>query len=151
MNYDNNRGNGEIEVRIVSRFGVLAKYQTGWTKEINIVKWNNNAPKYDIRDWDPNHEKMAKGVTLYEGELRRLVEIMGKQFGMISLSSSGNGDEQDGIPDKVAEMANNDVRNAEPEQNELTEETQEVSESDEELAEDTTDDEEKPDSEEEVA
>jgi len=36
------------------------------------VSWNGAAPKYDIRDWDPEHEKMGKGVTLTEEELRKL-------------------------------------------------------------------------------
>ena len=29
-------------------------------------------PKYDIRDWAPEHEKMGKGVTLSEDEMAKL-------------------------------------------------------------------------------
>ena len=44
----------------------------GWKKELNLISWNDRAPKYDIRDWDNNHVKMGKGVTLSESELKEL-------------------------------------------------------------------------------
>jgi hypothetical protein len=33
------------------------------------VRWNEHSPKFDIRDWSPDHEKMGKGVTLTNEEL----------------------------------------------------------------------------------
>ena len=66
----------EIEYSIIKHVAVLARYQTGWCKELNIVKWNNGEPKYDIRDWSPDHDHMTKGITLYPDELRRLVDFM---------------------------------------------------------------------------
>jgi hypothetical protein len=33
--------------------------------------------KIDIRDWAPEHEKMGKGVTLTEEELKKLKELLG--------------------------------------------------------------------------
>ena len=47
-------------------------------KELNLVSWNNNKAKYDIREWDPEHEKMGKGITFNEDELRALKEILNK-------------------------------------------------------------------------
>ncbi|MEI3503270.1 MAG: PC4/YdbC family ssDNA-binding protein [Anaerovoracaceae bacterium] len=47
-----------------------ATYPTGWRKELNLVSWNGGAPKYDIRDWDPDHERMSRGITLHEKEMR---------------------------------------------------------------------------------
>lgn len=32
----------------------------GWTKEINMVSWNEHDPKYDIREWAPDHSRMGK-------------------------------------------------------------------------------------------
>ena len=63
----------EITFEIVEKIGVIAKYQTGWTKEINLVSWNGSEPKYDIRDWSPDHERMSRGVTLREDELRLML------------------------------------------------------------------------------
>lgn len=43
---------------------------------MNLVSWNGGAPKYDIRDWAPEHEKMGKGTTLSEDEMIKLKEIL---------------------------------------------------------------------------
>jgi len=57
---------------IVEEIGVLSESSSGWTKEFNLISWNDREPKYDLRDWDPEHEKMGKGVTLTEDELKGL-------------------------------------------------------------------------------
>jgi len=62
----------DIKFEIKKSIGVISQSPKGWTKELNLVSWNGAAPKYDIRDWDPEHEKMGKGVTLTEEELRKL-------------------------------------------------------------------------------
>ena len=33
-------------------------------------------PKYDIRDWAPNHEKMGKGISLSAEELDELKNLL---------------------------------------------------------------------------
>lgn len=43
---------------------------------MNLISWNDREPKYDIRDWAPEHEKMGKGVTLSVEELKKLREIL---------------------------------------------------------------------------
>lgn len=68
----------EIKFEIVRNIGILAETSRGWTKELNLVSWNGREPKYDIRDWDPDHEKMGKGVTLSEEELMTLKELLGE-------------------------------------------------------------------------
>ena len=68
--------NGEITFDIIEHIGVLATYTTGWKKEINLVSWNNAPGKYDIREWDPSHERKSKGITLRENEMRTLLEVM---------------------------------------------------------------------------
>ncbi|MEG1462570.1 MAG: PC4/YdbC family ssDNA-binding protein [Anaerorhabdus sp.] len=55
---------------------MLSENSKGWTKELNLISWNDGAPKYDIRDWAPEHEKMGKGTTLTQEELMKLKEIL---------------------------------------------------------------------------
>lgn len=64
--------NREITFEIVEQLGVLQEYPTGWRKEVNLVSWNGNPAKVDIRDWDPEHERMSKGITLTLEEAHRL-------------------------------------------------------------------------------
>lgn len=42
---------------------------------MNLISWNNRDPKYDVRDWAPEHEKMGKGITFTKDELRVLRDI----------------------------------------------------------------------------
>ena len=62
----------DISFEIIEEIGVLSENAKGWKKELNLISWNGGAPKYDIRDWDPNHEKMGKGITLSEEEAKQL-------------------------------------------------------------------------------
>lgn len=66
----------EISFDIVEEIGVLTTYTTGWSKELNLVSWNGGAPKYDIRDWSPDHLRMSRGVTLHEKEMRFILDVM---------------------------------------------------------------------------
>ena len=66
----------EIKFEIQKEIGVLSESAKGWTKELNLVSWNDSDPKYDLRDWAPDHEKMGKGVTLTEDELKKLKELL---------------------------------------------------------------------------
>jgi len=47
-------------------------------KELNLVSWNGAAPKYDLRDWAPEHEKMGKGITLNADEVQELYKLLAK-------------------------------------------------------------------------
>ncbi|WP_461873349.1 YdbC family protein [Fusicatenibacter sp.] len=66
----------DIKYDIVEEVGVLSENNKGWRKELNRISWNGAAPKYDIRDWAPGHEKMGKGVTLTEEEAAKLKELL---------------------------------------------------------------------------
>ena len=66
----------DIKYEIIKEIGVISEGSRGWTKELNLVSWNGAAPKYDLRDWSPDHEKMGKGVTLTEEEARKLKELL---------------------------------------------------------------------------
>ena len=67
----------ELKYEIVKEFGVLSQSPSGWTKELNLVSWNGAAPKFDLRDWAPGHEKMGKGITLTSQEAEKLYELLG--------------------------------------------------------------------------
>jgi hypothetical protein len=67
----------EISFEIKETLGVLSESAKGWTKELNMVSWNGREAKYDIREWDPSHEKMGKGLTFTNDELIKLKELLG--------------------------------------------------------------------------
>lgn len=66
----------DLAFEINRSFGVLSEGTRGWQKELNLVSWNERAPKFDIRDWGPNHEKMSKGITLSIEELKKLKQLL---------------------------------------------------------------------------
>ncbi|MFD2729989.1 YdbC family protein [Enterococcus camelliae] len=66
----------EFHYEIVEEIGVLSTNAQGWQKELNLVSWNGRPPKFDLRDWAPNHEKMGKGLTLTNEELAELKKIL---------------------------------------------------------------------------
>lgn len=66
----------EIKFEIQEEIGVISNSGKGWTKELNLVSWNNNVPKFDLRDWSPNHEKMGKGITLTNEDLKALKDLL---------------------------------------------------------------------------
>lgn len=66
----------EFKFEIVEKIGVLGEKENGWTKELNLVSYNNFPAKYDIREWDPDHQKMSKGITLSKEELLQLKELL---------------------------------------------------------------------------
>lgn len=65
----------EITFEITKSLGVISETARGWTKELNLVSWNDREPKYDIREWSPDHTRMSKGISLTEEEMQQLVEL----------------------------------------------------------------------------
>ncbi|APC47834.1 hypothetical protein BME96_06450 [Virgibacillus halodenitrificans] len=66
----------ELKFDIIETLGVLSESPKGWKKELNLISWNGRDPKYDIRDWSPDKEKMGKGVTLTKAELEELKKFL---------------------------------------------------------------------------
>lgn len=66
----------EIKFEIIKHLAVLSVGAKGWTKEVNIVSWNNRKPKVDLREWDENHEQMTKGITLNKEDMTNLKELL---------------------------------------------------------------------------
>lgn len=66
----------EVKFEIKQAVACLSEEKNGWTKELNLISWNGNAEKYDIRAWSENHTKMGKGVTLTRDELLVLKAVL---------------------------------------------------------------------------
>ncbi len=66
----------EIKFDILENYGILSESAKGWTKELNLVKWNDRDAKFDLREWSLDHEKMGKGITLTKDEIKKLKKIL---------------------------------------------------------------------------
>lgn len=73
----------ELKFEIINSLGTVSGQTSGWKKELNRVSWNGGEPKYDIRDWSPDHDKMGKGITLTEAELRSLKAIIDEEIRLL--------------------------------------------------------------------
>ncbi len=62
----------EVTFAVEEHIGVIGVSPTGWRKELNMVSWNGNAAKFDIREWDEDHSHMSRGVTMNKDEMKSL-------------------------------------------------------------------------------
>ena len=65
-----------IKYEILQEVGKISTSKSGWNRELNLVSWNDREAKFDLRDWSEDHEKMGKGITLTNEELRNLKELL---------------------------------------------------------------------------
>ena len=61
---------------IEKQIGVIFQGKGGWQVELNLVSWSGREAKYDIRSWSPDHQKMGKGITMTQEELKTLAQII---------------------------------------------------------------------------
>ena len=61
---------------IYEHIGNISNENNGWTKELNLISWDNREPVYDIRTWTQDHKKYGKGVTLTQSEMKVLQELI---------------------------------------------------------------------------
>ena len=67
----------EISFRIAEHLGVIGISPAGWSKELNLISWNGRKyPKYDIREWSPDHTKMTRGITLTSYEMKMIFDFL---------------------------------------------------------------------------
>lgn len=66
----------EFKYEITERIAVLSQGANGWERQLNMVSWNEREPKYDIRDWSPDGNKMGKGISLTHDEICSLRDIL---------------------------------------------------------------------------
>lgn len=66
----------EFKYEITQKIAVISEGARGWERQLNMVSWNGNEPKYDIRDWAPENAKMGKGISLTRDELITLKDLL---------------------------------------------------------------------------
>ncbi len=72
--------NREFRFEITEALAVLGEHGSGWNRELNMVRWNDLPPKYDLRDWNGDHTKCGKGITLSEDEMKRMLSAVSERF-----------------------------------------------------------------------
>jgi hypothetical protein len=66
----------EIKYEVIETIGIVSEGKNGWNKELNLIKWNDREPVYDIRTWSPDHEKIGKGLTISVEEAKVLRDML---------------------------------------------------------------------------
>ena len=66
----------DLKFEIIQNIACIGEEKGGWVKELNLVSWNGNTPKYGIRAWSEDHTKMGKGITLTATELASLKDVL---------------------------------------------------------------------------
>ena len=73
----------EFSYEINTTIGTLSE-SGDWRLELNLVSWNKRKPVFDLRKWHYNDydeiDRMSKGVTMTEAELKALYEILKGKF-----------------------------------------------------------------------
>ena len=57
----------ELKYEIVQHLATIAEGSKGWSKELNLVSWNERDPRFDLR-------KMGKGITLTYEEMQAVCD-----------------------------------------------------------------------------
>lgn len=76
--YSSKEKKDELNYKVIEKFGVLDS-DSKMPKELRLIAWGENEPKYDLRPWGVNEdgsEKCGKGITLDAEELQSLYEIL---------------------------------------------------------------------------
>ena len=71
----------EITFEITEHIGDISLASSGWKRELNLVSWNGNDARYDIRSWRcPDHTKMSRGVTFCAEEMQIIAKLLKDRF-----------------------------------------------------------------------
>lgn len=67
-----------LEYEVRRRICTLSENpRTHWTKELNYISWFGAPPKYDIRAFSPDHQKLSRhGITLTDEEMDKIKEMI---------------------------------------------------------------------------
>lgn len=87
-----------ITFTIEKNIAVLRTSPAGWTRELNIVKWGDREPAFDVRDWNPGHTKMSKGLSFTADELKALAEAVN---GMAKSKAKGKAKKAEPVEEQV--------------------------------------------------
>ena len=70
----------EFKYEVTEHIATISPEVRGWTKELNLVSWNDKEPKYDIRSWTEDRSRMGKGISLTKEELIALRDVLNQLF-----------------------------------------------------------------------
>ena len=65
-----------VDWEVIEEIVVLYKSQGGWAKELNLISWNGDNPKFDVRWWNPDKTRVGKGFTFTKEELKILYDTL---------------------------------------------------------------------------
>ncbi len=66
----------DFKFKITEPLGVVSEGKGGWKLELNMVSWGEREPKFDLRTWSPDHQKMGKGNTFSKEEIVALKNLL---------------------------------------------------------------------------
>lgn len=66
----------DFKYEIIEKIGEVSQTTGGWTRELNIVSFNDREGKYDLRDWAPDRGSMSKGFTFSKEEIIVLKDLL---------------------------------------------------------------------------
>ena len=66
----------EFHFELLQQYGTLSENSQGWSRELNLIRWNGKAPKYDLRNWAPDRLKIGRGISLTHAEVIRLRDML---------------------------------------------------------------------------
>lgn len=69
----------DFKYKITEEIAVLSKNEKGYSKELNLVSYNDADAKFDIRTWyedEDGNKKLQKGITLNDEECENLYNAL---------------------------------------------------------------------------
>ena len=70
------RENKEFTMDIMEGFDYIIEESGNSSLNLRKVSWNGREPVYDIRTWTLDHTEYGKGVTITQGEMKKLQELI---------------------------------------------------------------------------
>ncbi len=65
----------EVSYHVVEEIGSIPS-ESAWDLEVNMISWNGAPAKVDIRRWNPDRDKMSKGISLTKEEAKELIPLL---------------------------------------------------------------------------
>ncbi|MBQ1848588.1 MAG: hypothetical protein II135_11330 [Clostridia bacterium] len=69
----------ELKYELVKKIKKLSESELGSSKELNVIKWGDAEPVYDIRKWRSGQP--TKGISLTKAEAEELLKALKKELG----------------------------------------------------------------------
>ena len=70
----------KAKLTMYNHIGKLCEPNNGYTKEFNLVSWNNREPVYDIRTWNTEHTEWKEGITITYNEMCKFRKLSNDYF-----------------------------------------------------------------------